>query len=174
VHEGKDDGDQEDALNRVHDDPHPCALEASRRIGLEENALHQGGRHDPRHVKVIEGEQHPVGDPVALPKTARMRGSSNPRKSSSSPSTVLNTTNTTRSANQPHAPLKKAAPRSEPRKSPKSLAEGPGIAGTIAHTATSATKSSAHLAYRCWREATATSSKHAPAVIEDAIKLLHH
>ena len=24
--EGKDDGDHEDALNRVHDDPHPCEV----------------------------------------------------------------------------------------------------------------------------------------------------
>jgi hypothetical protein len=55
-HEDKDDGDHEDALNRVHDDAHPGALEALRRIGLEKDAIDQGGRYDPRLVQVIEGE----------------------------------------------------------------------------------------------------------------------
>ena len=143
-HEGKDDGDHEDALNRVHDDPHPCALEAPRRVGLEKDALHQGGRHDPRHMQVIEGEQHSRWRPSRPAEDGSHPRQQQPRKSSSSPSTVLKRTNTTMSANQPQAPLKKAAPRSEPRKSPKSLPEGPGIAGTIDHTATRATRSSAH------------------------------
>src|SRR5215211_990116 len=77
-HEDKDDGDHEDALNRVHDDPHPGALEAPRRMGLKKDALHQGFWHHPRYVQVIEGEQHYVGDPVALPKAARMRGAAAP------------------------------------------------------------------------------------------------
>ena len=51
-------------------------------IGLEKDALHQGGRHDPRHAQVIRVA--PVATQSTLPKTARMRGSSTPRKSSSS------------------------------------------------------------------------------------------
>src|SRR6266496_1868116 len=54
------------------------------------------------------------------PKAPFMRGSSNPRKRSSSPSTVLNSKRTTMRAYHPQAPLRNACPASEPTKSPKS------------------------------------------------------
>jgi hypothetical protein len=82
-----------------------AVLEAPRRIGLEEDALHQGGRHDPRLVQVMEGEQRPVGDPVPPAEDGSHARQPQPPESSSSPSTVLKTTNTTMSANQPQASL---------------------------------------------------------------------
>src|SRR6266508_1060436 len=68
-HEGKDEDNGEDALSRVDDDPHPCALEPPRGIGEGED-VHQGGGDHPRNVQVVDREQHPVGDKVAPSKDA--------------------------------------------------------------------------------------------------------
>ena len=104
-HEGEDDDNDEYALSRVHADPHPRALEPPRGIGGE-NDVPQGGGDRPRLVQMVEGEQYPAGDEIAPSEAPRIRGSRSPRKSSSSPSTVLKTTSTTTTANQPQAPLK--------------------------------------------------------------------
>jgi hypothetical protein len=68
-YESEDDNDDDDALKRVHDDPHPRALESPRGISEGED-VHQGGGYHPRGVQVVEREQHPIGDKVAPSKDA--------------------------------------------------------------------------------------------------------
>src|SRR2546426_5693561 len=63
-----------------------------------------------------------------------MRGSRNPRKRSSSPSTVLKTNKRRMSPNQPHAPCRNAWPAWDPTKVPKSRLSACGSVGMSAST----------------------------------------
>ena len=80
-----------------------CTAMPTRRCGSawgvgEDERVEQRGRDLPRHVQVVEGEQHAVRQPVPPPNAPFIRGSSNPRNSNSSPSTVLKTNIATTSA----------------------------------------------------------------------------
>jgi hypothetical protein len=76
--EGKYDTDDEEARNRVHDDPDPGALEPLGGIGLINDPVDHAGRHAPWLVQVVEPEEGSVRDEIALSKAARMRVSSGP------------------------------------------------------------------------------------------------
>src|SRR5829696_9666345 len=69
-HEGEDEEEDEDALTRVHDNPHPHALPPPRGKANKEDVRHQGGGDRPRLVRMVEGEQNPVGHEIAPSKDA--------------------------------------------------------------------------------------------------------
>ena len=123
-HEHEDYEEGEHALGRVHDDAHPHALPPPRGVGGDDD-VGQGSGDRLRLVQVVEGQEHPVGDEVALPKTPRIRGSRNPRKSRSSPRNETKTSWTTSTANQPQFPLKNSWPPAVPKNRAKSWLAGP-------------------------------------------------
>src|SRR5207237_10832818 len=65
-HEAQDDTGDDEARQRVRDDPHPCAPVSLRRIRRGEDAVEQGCRHAPRLMHVVQRERRPVRALVML------------------------------------------------------------------------------------------------------------
>src|SRR5215212_2924747 len=61
-------GEEEDALGTVHDDPHQGAAVAPRGVRQRQD-IDQGRWDQPRLVQVIDRKQEAVGNPVEAPKS---------------------------------------------------------------------------------------------------------
>src|SRR4051794_8156194 len=74
---GEDEHEEHDALGAVHGDADERAAVALRRVGDDER-VQKPGRDHPRHVQVIDGEEHAVGEPVAAAEHAVHPGQEEP------------------------------------------------------------------------------------------------
>jgi hypothetical protein len=64
----QDNADDEKTRRGMRDEAHPGAAEEPAGVRLVDDAVDEGVRHAPPLMQVVQGEDGPVGDPVAAPE----------------------------------------------------------------------------------------------------------